>query len=78
MPERRSDKDYEKKLAKVEQWLEKDLKNSNAKWKFVYMHHPMYPVADDSKLYGQLRENWEVCLKSQVLMSCCTGISMHI
>lgn len=63
MPERRSDKDYEKKLAKVEQWLEKDLKNSNAKWKFVYMHHPMYPVADDSKLYGQLRENWEDLFK---------------
>ena len=59
MPERRSSKNYDKELQKVNRWLEKDLKNSEAKWKFVYMHHPMYPVTDDNEIYGQLRDNWE-------------------
>ncbi len=59
MPERQSEKGYEKKLKKVNEWLEKDLGNSNAKWKIVYMHHPMYPAVDDNELYGKLRANWE-------------------
>ena len=59
MPERQIEKDYKNKLKKVNEWLEKDLGNSNAKWKIVYMHHPMYPAVDDNELYGKLRSNWE-------------------
>ena len=42
----RNRKDHHKPVTKSEKnmlkWLEKELKNSNAKWKFIVAHHPMW------------------------------------
>ncbi len=43
-------------------WLEKNLKNSNKKWKLVMFHHPPYGVYDgdfsDDQEPGMIKEKW--------------------
>lgn len=63
LEERQKTENYQQILADVNKWLEKDLKESNAKWKIVYMHHPMYPVVDDNDVYQVLRDSWESFFK---------------
>lgn len=38
-------------------WIENDLRSSNATWKIVLMHHPVYPVHSDG-VANAVRENW--------------------
>lgn len=64
LEERQKTENYQQILADVNKWLEKNLKESNAKWKIVYMHHPMYPVVDDNDVYQALKENWEHFFKA--------------
>lgn len=59
LEERESTENYRQMIENVNQWLENDLEQSDAKWKIVYMHHPMYPIVDDNDVYGRLKENWE-------------------
>lgn len=63
MDERKSQEDYEDTVAEVNNWLKEDLESSKAKWKIVYMHHPMYPVVEDEDIYKELRDNWETVLR---------------
>mgnify|MGYP001248608253 CR=1 FL=1 len=61
LPERINDMGTEKwkaMMEKVNEWLEKDLSESDAKWKVVFMHQPPYPVEEDCDVYGLIRENW--------------------
>ncbi|MDO4545318.1 MAG: CbiQ family ECF transporter T component [Bacillota bacterium] len=62
MNERKSQEGYEETVQAVNRWLEEDLAASDGDWTIVYMHHPMYPLAEDDEIYGQLRENWEEIL----------------
>jgi len=54
-----SEKEWKNMMESVDKWLDKDLKESKAKWTIVFMHHPAYPIAeDDHKIYKAIRENW--------------------
>ncbi|NLD19854.1 MAG: hypothetical protein GX663_06340 [Clostridiales bacterium] len=59
MKERKSEEGYEDTVEAINKWLAQDLQKSQAKWTIAYMHHPMYPVAEDDELYRELRSNWE-------------------
>ncbi len=50
---------YEADIKVINEWLREDLASSDACWKIVFMHHPLYPVTEDDDIYGILRENWE-------------------
>ena len=54
-----SEEEYEADRAEINTWIEKDLANSEAAFKVVIMHHPMYPIAADDEIYERLRNNWE-------------------
>ncbi len=51
--------DYEEDVKVINEWLREDLLSTDACWKIVFMHHPLYPVANDDEIYGILRDNWE-------------------
>lgn len=59
LKERMGEEGYEDTIDSVQEWLEQDLSQSDAPWKIVLMHHPMYPVSDDNDIYETLRDNWE-------------------
>lgn len=63
MDERKSQENYEDTVTEVNRWLKEDLEASKARWKIVYMHHPMYPVVEDDDIYSELRDNWEAILR---------------
>lgn len=65
MDERKGEENYEETIAAVSDWLKEDLNQTDAKWKIVYMHHPMYPVSEDVSLYSELRMNWEQIFKDE-------------
>lgn len=44
-------------LAAIKNWILTDLKNSNATWKIVAMHHPAYSVVSDD-ISTQVMANW--------------------
>ena len=48
-----SQADYDR----IEQWIENDISGSDAKWKFVIMHHPVYALASDN-VSAKVKENW--------------------
>lgn len=51
--------DWEKKRKEISSWLQEDLESSDAKWRIVAMHHPIYGISDQDPIYEQLREEWE-------------------
>lgn len=58
-------------LAAVKQWIVDDLKNSDAKWKIVAMHHPAYTVVADD-ISTQVMDNWvEVFEEAQADLVLC-------
>ncbi|MCD7947632.1 MAG: S-layer homology domain-containing protein [Oscillospiraceae bacterium] len=44
-------------FAAISAWIENDLSSSNATWKIVLMHHPVYPLAGDT-VSNQVQESW--------------------
>ena len=54
-------------ISKVNKWIENDLASSDSKWKIVVMHHPIYPIKEDSDLYERMRDMWEpIFIKNDV------------
>ncbi len=56
---------YKADVKAINDWLKGDLTSCDACWKIVFMHHPLYPVAEDDDIYGILRDNWE-----QIFLDC--------
>ena len=57
--ERMGRKKWNAMVKSVNAWLKKDLKDTDAKWKIAYMHHPAYPAVDDGNpIYKRIRTNW--------------------
>lgn len=72
MEENLSKEGYSMSIDEVDRWLKNDLRNSDARWKIAYMHHPMYPVADDDEIYERMREHWEdIFVKNGVNLVLC-------
>lgn len=42
---------------KVNDWIQNDLSSSSKPWKFILMHHPVYPVTSDITT-DYIKENW--------------------
>lgn len=59
MKERKTQEGYEEMMGRVDDWIEKDLKSSKAKWTIAFFHHPMYPASPDDPLYEEMRGRWE-------------------
>ncbi len=51
-------KKWHAKVDKVNDWLKKDLRETDAAWIIVVMHHPPYPVADNLEMYGMIEDTW--------------------
>lgn len=73
MDERMAEPGYQEELDRIHDWLAKDLSESEADWKIVFMHHPAYPIADDSKVYDRIRENWEQIFINEGVDVCLCG-----
>lgn len=61
LPERKEDMGKQKwkaMMRQVDRWIKKDLSQSDAEWKIVFMHHPPYPVSEDIDVYGLIRKEW--------------------
>lgn len=41
----------------IADWIDSDLRSTDAVWKVIVMHHPVYPVASDN-VSDAVRENW--------------------
>ncbi len=62
MPERKNklgEAAWNKLIAQTNDWIEKDISKSKAKWNIVFLHHPPYPVSEDDPIYALIRKNWE-------------------
>lgn len=53
---------WEEQTRKVEDWLKRDLEESQAAWNIAVFHHPLYPVEEDDEIYARIRESWEPIL----------------
>jgi 3',5'-cyclic AMP phosphodiesterase CpdA len=49
-----SEDDYRR----ISEWIENDLRSSDAVWKIIVMHHPVYSLAGDN-VADAVRKNWE-------------------
>ena len=64
---------YEKEKKAVLNWLEADLKNTQAKWKIVCMHHQPYGVNDINKVYKRIRQSWVPVMEKYGVSLCFSG-----
>lgn len=64
---------YEKEKKAVLNWLEADLKNTQARWKIVCMHHQPYGVNDINKVYRRIRQSWVPVMEKYGVSLCLSG-----
>ena len=64
---------YEKEKKAVSQWLENDLKNTQAKWKIVCMHHQPYGVNDNNRVYERIKKSWVPIMEECGVSLCLSG-----
>ncbi len=58
MEERMAQADYTQTMRDVARWIRQDLQADTSPWKIAVMHHPMYPAAEDDKIYKRIRSGW--------------------